>query len=80
VPAHFLRQSVADADGKFAFQNVGAGKYMILATVTWKVYGGGRYAVSQETGGILTEEIDVKPNMRYKTILSPQSLCPAFSG
>lgn len=78
VPQNFVRSVIADADGRFRFQEVGAGHYMLATTVFWKVYIGGHYARLQATGGTVARMVEVRPQTRSTVILSMENVCPGL--
>jgi hypothetical protein len=59
------RSTIADADGKFRFQNLAAGKYYVRTEVTWEI---GNYNPTQ--GGLVGQEVQVKDSQTSEVILN----------
>ena len=59
------RTVVADADGKFSFKAIPAGKYYVRTEVTWEV---GGYVPTQ--GGLVGQLVEVRPNDSKEVILN----------
>lgn len=59
------RTTVADADGRFKFTNIPAGKYYVRTEVTWEI--GGR---NSSQGGLVGQAVEVKSNQNKEIILN----------
>lgn len=60
------RATTADADGRFSFANLPAGRYYVRTEVTWEV-GSGYYSTQ---GGFVGDVIDVEAGKNIDVILS----------
>jgi len=65
--AAFVRITVADASGSFAFTNIGPGEYYIITQVLWGVPT--EYGVNNQ-GGDLIELVRVNPGQSIRVIMS----------
>ncbi len=59
------RTAVADADGKFRFQDIPAGKYYVRTEITWEI---GGYNPTQ--GGLVGQFVEVKDKQAKEVILN----------
>ncbi|MEQ6342932.1 MAG: hypothetical protein M3A44_15135 [Gammaproteobacteria bacterium] len=59
------RTTTADADGKFRFQDLPAGKYYVRTEVTWEI---GGYNPTQ--GGLVGQVVEVKESQNREVILN----------
>jgi hypothetical protein len=59
------RTTVADADGKFKFSNLAAGKYYVRTEVTWEI---GGYNPTQ--GGLVGQLVEVRDGQTTEAILN----------
>lgn len=65
----YLRQKIADAAGKFTFDNVPAGRYYVVTAVQWEAPTG--YRASLETqGGMLVEEVEVSDGKTVEIVMT----------
>jgi hypothetical protein len=59
------RTTTADADGRFKFSNIPAGKYYVRTEVTWEIGGD-----NPTQGGIVGQALEVKSNQNKEVILN----------
>lgn len=59
------RQVIVDAQGKFRFEKLAAGRYFVRSTVKW--YVGGSYGMQ---GGLVSAEVEVKAGETTEVILT----------
>jgi len=59
------KSTIADADGKFKFSNLSAGKYYVRTEVTWET--GGNYPTQ---GGLVGDMVEVQKDKVTEVILS----------
>jgi len=59
------RTTTADADGKFKFQDISAGRYYVRTEVTWEI---GGYNPTQ--GGLVGQVVEVKDTQNKEVILN----------
>lgn len=64
----FFRETIADSDGRFEFQNLPAGEYYLACPITWEVPIG--YGNMMPTGGFAHGRIKVEPGERVRVILT----------
>lgn len=63
---HARRRTVADAQGKFHFENLAPGSYIVRTTVTWET--GARYSGLQ--GGVVAAVVDIPDGKTSEVILN----------
>lgn len=64
----FFRETLADSDGRFEFQNLPAGEYYLACPIVWEVPIG--YGNTMPTGGWAHARIKVGPGERVRAILT----------
>ncbi|MEO8837548.1 MAG: hypothetical protein ABI351_02420 [Herbaspirillum sp.] len=75
----FIKETVADADGKFSFHHLGAGAYYLTTSVYWKTYTPGPYFPStQLNGAVLYKKVAVKDGDKLHVVLSARDVCPGW--
>jgi hypothetical protein len=65
----FLKETRADADGRFKFYDVPDGRYYLYTTVTWSAASGYQGSLRQQ-GGWVIKQITVNSNNRNEYILT----------
>lgn len=63
----FIRRTVADADGRFRFEDVAPGDYFLTGLVRWEVFMG---SYMSPQGGYICERITVNPGDELSLILT----------
>lgn len=56
----YMRETIADASGKFTFKNVPDGDYYVAGTVKWEAVQGGAYPHLATQGGVIWKPITIK--------------------
>jgi hypothetical protein len=64
----YIYQTIADADGRFKFGNVPAGKYFLTTQVVWRVPMA--YGVLVPTGGWISRLVSVEDGKEIEVILT----------
>jgi len=60
--------TIADAEGRFIFENVPPGRYYLTTVITWEIPSYGSY--TQMTGGVVCKRIEVDNGERVDVILT----------
>lgn len=66
--SQYVRQKVADGDGRFIFKEVPAGEYLVKTIVQWEIPSG-RFTLSAQ-GGVVTGYIIVKEAQEVDVIIN----------
>lgn len=60
----YRRSTTADAEGRFRFDNLPPGRWLLMSQVYWEVPTGSRYAPTERTGGVAMAVIDLAEGER----------------
>lgn len=65
--AAYLRQCVADGEGRFRFEGLPAGEYYLMCRIVWEAFTG-RY--TEETGGIAYAKVTVHDGKTARAVVT----------
>lgn len=66
--SQYSRETIADGEGRFRFDNLPAGEYYVLCWITWEV-ATGRYSTYQ-TGGIAHAKVTVREGETAEVVVT----------